>query len=394
MSQTSITINISSEDITKMFELLTMMNINVVNQQEIPTANMDTTENSVENDSVMTDDDREDLDEEYVVQEIVDHRQESDGSWSFHILWAGYEEYSWIRESECNCDELIAKYLKKVGIKTVYIICRVSTNNQSRDGHVSLEMQEADLRETLNNLFGHIDRGTYRIKVISFVGSVYKKTPRPFKDLEKYANPNDLVMAWKVDRLGRNMTTAVAWLNALHNKGVRIFARHENIFYAPDNNAFMRALLEANEESRLISDRVKSALDYKRNRGDRVGNLSYGLKYTDVLDFNGKIVGKTTGPDLQKQEVLDAFEELAADTTLPNNEIARMLNARGLYKYQGKKWTTNMVRYMRYPKNPKKRENTPAKPVDFWTVNRDDQPESSSAASKRQQRVEKRFMPY
>ena len=76
------------------------------------------------------------------VQSIVNHRVDKNGNYSFEIKFKRYQGTHWIHDDDCNCEYLISKYLKKKGVETIYLICRVSTKKQTECTSTSLEGQE------------------------------------------------------------------------------------------------------------------------------------------------------------------------------------------------------------------------------------------------------------
>lgn len=405
MSTHSITFQLSPDDLSKLMEIMQMLNI-----QQI-TENTGNTENNTEKmDSDMVTEPgspTSELDEEYIVRDVIDARQDSDGTWSFLVTWVGYtDEQTWVHENDCNCEELIAKYLASAGIKTVYLVCRVSSVNQTQEGCISLQAQEENMRHALKTIFNHIT-GIYRVKVLSFYGSAYKKMPQVLEHLGDYVNPGDMIMAWRIDRIGRNLANAIVWLNKVHAKGVTVYAQQENMCYAPDNFVFIQALTAASIESQNISTRVKSAIDFKRTRGDEcVGKLPYGLRYAEIRNTAGKIIRKVVEIDPTKQETIRELHKLAnnEEEFFLNSEIAKILNDRGLFKYPNKKWTSSMVYNMRYTapieevlEKTRERVSKRAETTEsFWTINpMTEQPETSAAGAIRTKYgVSKKFTPY
>ncbi|KAJ1501413.1 Chromobox protein 1 [Coelomomyces lativittatus] len=62
--------------------------------------------------------DDDDLEEEYEVERVIDHKKKRDGTLSFLLLWKGYPESdaTWQDESDLNCDNLIAEYFSQKGL--------------------------------------------------------------------------------------------------------------------------------------------------------------------------------------------------------------------------------------------------------------------------------------
>jgi len=83
----------------------------------------------------------------------------------------------------------------------------------------------------------------------------------------------DLVATWSVDRLGRNLSHLVGFLEDLHNSNVDLFLHQQGIdTTTPTGKAMFQMLgVFSDLERSHISDRVKAGLDRARASGKRLG---------------------------------------------------------------------------------------------------------------------------
>lgn len=277
--------------------------------------------------------------EDLEVQSVINHRVNKKGEYSFEIKFKRYQGTHWIHDNDCNCEYLISKYLKKMDINTAYLICRVSTKEQTSCTSTSLEGQEDELRKTV------LGRGYDRIKVYKISSSAYKNIPRVLENLTSSLNGSDSLWVWRVDRLSRNIIKYLDWLEKLDAKGVQINAFSEKLNYKDNKLDFIQKIVDAQKESHAIGQRVRLSYKRKRERGDEaIGGLAYGKKYQRIMNGdNTKIVRKVVRVNKEENKII----QFVRSNRMNDYEMRDHLNKKGITK-RGRKWTVGMVKRMRY----------------------------------------------
>lgn len=254
--------------------------------------------------------------------------------WRVHFRGGTSE---WVSDSDCNCEALIQEYLSTTGtnIRTIYVICRVSSKKQAGPTHVSLKDQKVMIEKAAGSLKpdGHFNR----IKTYHITSSAYKGVPKVLQDIGEVSRKGDMVMVYRVDRLSRNIVKYLSVLEEMHEKGVYIYAVEDQLWYHHRKLDFLQLVLDANKESALISRRVKRSVAYRRNRGDYVGGVPYGWKLERDIDG---IVKKVQNAEEQK-----VIKIIRKGGRFCYAKTADKLNERGLRK-RGKVWTSAMVKYV------------------------------------------------
>ncbi|WP_072368976.1 recombinase family protein [Hyphomicrobium sp. NDB2Meth4] len=100
------------------------------------------------------------------------------------------------------------------------------------------------------------------------------RTSRPALDmLLTTARPGDMVVAWRLDRLGRSLSHLIDLINVLRERGVGFVSLCEAIDTATPSGRLlfhvMGALAEF--ERALISERTRAGIAAARKRGKRLG---------------------------------------------------------------------------------------------------------------------------
>lgn len=269
---------------------------------------------------------------DYEVEKIIGHRI-INGKFQFLIKFKYYDEPEYIDDIDTNCEKLISEYLPN-NIITIYVICRVSTKNQSDENTVSLAQQEDMILSTINGLYPTENK---RIKIIYHVGSAFNKLPTYFQSLIHNARKNDIIAVYRIDRLSRNIVSSLDYINQLDLKGVKIYSCHEKIYYHDNKAQFLTFLLNGQRDAEDMSSRQKRILEFRRKRGDEgFGAPKYGKKYIRE-------------EETRRVKIVDNDDEKAIIRHIVNNPdrqsliaIANDLNSRGITK-RGKKWNKNMV---------------------------------------------------
>ena len=295
-------------------------------------------------------------DEEYVdeyveaeVKSVIGHRVLQGGRWEFSIKFAGgYTE--WVPDDECSCEEKITAYLntKAPEVKTIHIVCRVSTKSQTSCTSTSLEGQEAEIKDGISE---NSDNTRLRIHKIS--NSAYKGIPKTMRNIGHAVRRGDEIIVWRVDRLSRNIVLFMQWLEDLRKRGIEIKSQVEKLSYSKQRLEFIQKIVDAQKEAEALGQRIKLSYKQKRERGDdRIGGLPYGYKYHRLMNKQGtQVVRKAVVAHRNEQSLL-ARIFASKDSA---SEIAEQLNFGGIFK-RGRKWNRAMI--LRIRKSYEKAHNS------------------------------------
>ena len=295
-------------------------------------------------------------DEEYVdeyveaeVKSVIGHRVLQGGRWEFSIKFAGgYTE--WVPDDECSCEEKITAYLntKAPEVKTIHIVCRVSTKSQTSCTSTSLEGQEKEIKDGISE---NSDNTRLRIHKIS--NSAYKGIPKTMRNIGHAVRRGDEIIVWRVDRLSRNIVLFMQWLEDLRKRGIEIKSQVEKLSYSKQRLEFIQKIVDAQKEAEALGQRIKLSYKQKRERGDdRIGGLPYGYKYHRLMNRQGtQVVRKAVVAHRNEQSLL-ARIFASKDSA---SEIAEQLNFGGVKK-RGRKWNRAMI--LRIRKSYEKAHNS------------------------------------
>lgn len=291
------------------------------------------------------------------VKRITGHR-EVKGQLQFKLVFK-QGEVEWVADSDCLCEWLISQYLASKGMTTAYIVCRVSTKEQAASTNLSMDGQEASIREAIPD-------GRYnRVKVIKIAQSAYKSIPQQLATVGEAANAGDGIFVYRVDRLSRNIEKFLYWLKDLDSRDVAITAVldqsammdgadgedgepvNTTLDYRTKRLSFIQAVLDAEKEAAILSQKMKTSIKRRRERGDEhVGGLPYGKRFKRADDGTDRLL---LVADEELYEAVDKVKRFCAgrgywmgkpssESRALQEEIASKLNVQGL-RFHGKPWT-------------------------------------------------------
>lgn len=273
-----------------------------------------------------------------VVKKVINHRVNSEtGEWSFHIMFTN-NTTEWIEDAKCDCEMMIGEYMATRQLRTAHVFCRVSTKEQASSSSTSLATQESELRKAVI-----ISGCAGRIRVHKLSASAYKKIPTKLVDIGDTAVEGDSIYVWRVDRLSRNISLTLSWVEDLDSRGVNLVAFSEGLTFRNNKLAFIQCILDAQKEAKLLGDRIKMSYKYRRERGDEaVGRLAYGKKYHRVMTSDGL--------GTQHKLVVDNPEEILVirrikTSTSCATRLAQTLKSEGITK-RGRQWSATMITAM------------------------------------------------
>ena len=170
----------------------------------------------------------------------------------------------------------------------VAIYARVSTTDKGQDVGMQLRDLEAYTKArdwTIRDRF--VDEG--------ISGS---QTKRPALDRLLSAcrrRQVDVVLVWRLDRLGRSLKHLIMTLDELQSLGVAFVSLHEQLDCTTAAGQLLLHLLGAfaEFERAIIRERVKAGLANARNKGKRLGRPSLGIDSAQVKSL------RTTGHSIR-----------------------------------------------------------------------------------------------
>ncbi len=91
--------------------------------------------------------------------------------------------------------------------------------------------------------------------------------------LKELLRPGDVLVVWRLDRLGRSLRHLLEWVNALNEKGVEFKSIHETIDTSSSTGKLTFHLFAAlaEFERNLIRERTKAGIEAARARGRQGG---------------------------------------------------------------------------------------------------------------------------
>ena len=156
----------------------------------------------------------------------------------------------------------------------IYIYTRVSSASQATSENASTDAQIEQCSAFVRSQYPDVK---YVVVTEVFSGRVLSKQIKLNKILSEI-QANDILVFYNVSRLTRDSSTGITILAELNRKNVRIHSVAEKLTYSSDRASFRRLFVDANEESDVISDRVRNAISYIRGRNGHVGKTAFGYK--------------------------------------------------------------------------------------------------------------------
>ena len=210
---------------------------------------------------------------------------------------------------------------------------RVSTDAQVERG-VSLEMQEEKLRAYASLLDLNL------IEIIHDDGISAKsvgKRPGMQRALKMLTTGEVRhLVIFKLDRAFRNAREALEVAEMLQKNGFGLHSATERIDTTSSHGKLFYTMLAAMAEweRNVISERTAAALQSKKLRGERVGEIPFGY----ALDTDGVHLM----PDAQEQRIIARIRELKGRGH-SFRQIAAELNRDGYTTKKGAAWTHRQV---------------------------------------------------
>jgi site-specific DNA recombinase len=213
---------------------------------------------------------------------------------------------------------------------------RVSTKEQKKEG-LSAAAQAKAIREYA------AFRGLHLVDVVEDLGvSAHKPLARrpSGQALLQRVERGEVaaVVALKLDRLFRNAVDCLAVVERWDQAEIAVHLVNQGGASVDSRSATGRFLLTimagvAEMERNMVAERTQEVLDYKAERGERIGTIPYG--------FRTWIDGKKLEEEPQEQRVIAFMRELRGKGESYSG-IARRLNDEGV-PGRGARWHTSTI---------------------------------------------------
>ena len=155
------------------------------------------------------------------------------------------------------------------------IYTRVSTNGQTIDNQLNVLREIAKLK-------GYEIVKEYADEGIS--GAKGREDRKGFDELIKDATRKkfDLILCWSVDRLGRNLSHLVSFLNEIQSVGCDLYIHQSGLDTSTPMGKMMFQLtgIFSEFERSMISERVRAGQKRSRKKNGRPTNLNDGLVHS------------------------------------------------------------------------------------------------------------------
>lgn len=178
-------------------------------------------------------------------------------------------------------------------VKEAVIYCRVSTNLQIGDNHVTMELQEKRGREFAART------GYTVVKICSDAGISGKnrKNRKGLSEALSLLKKDDALIVFNLSRLARNTRETLEIFEEIQKKKAHLLSVTENINSADAVGRLWITLLSslAQFERETTAERVSKAMEYKKQKGERVGRIPFGYQLS-----NGKGSLLIENPEEQK----------------------------------------------------------------------------------------------
>ena len=209
--------------------------------------------------------------------------------------------------------------------------CRVSTAGQASEG-VSLEAQRARIKAWAQ-ANGYEVRGVHVDAGLS--GGRADNRPALQAALEEVCREHGALVVYSLGRLARSVKDTLTIGDRLDAAGADLVSLSENIdtTNAAGKMVFRMLAVLSEFERDLVVERTTMALDHKRSRGERIGEIPFGSR----VGADGTHLEE----DRFEQAILRRLRGLR-DSGLSVRAIAEALNAQGVPARNGR-WHHNSV---------------------------------------------------
>ena len=217
---------------------------------------------------------------------------------------------------------------------------RVSTDKQAKNG-LSLEAQDAKLKAMATV------RGDEIVDIVvdeesAKTGSLKREGVQRLLKMVK-AGEVDAVIVCKLDRLTRSLRDLADLLEVFDKHNVALVSVAESLDTRSASGRLVLNIMTAVSqwEREAIGERTQAVMDFKKSRGERLGNTPYGWTGPKKADLAKGEKGML-GVDAEEQIIIGIMKNLdrLGDS---HAAIARQLNACGHKTRRGGEWRREYV---------------------------------------------------
>ena len=217
---------------------------------------------------------------------------------------------------------------------------RVSTDKQAKNG-LSLEAQDAKLKAMATV------RGDEVVDIVvdeesAKTGSLKREGVQRLLKMVK-AGEVDAVIVCKLDRLTRSLRDLADLLEVFDKHNVALVSVAESLDTRSASGRLVLNIMTAVSqwEREAIGERTQAVMDFKKSRGERLGNTPYGWTGPKKADLAKGEKGML-GVDAEEQIIIGIMKNLdrLGDS---HAAIARQLNACGHKTRRGGEWRREYV---------------------------------------------------
>lgn len=219
------------------------------------------------------------------------------------------------------------------GAKVIVGYARVSTEDQGEHG-VSLDTQEIAIRKFAADFQLPVAYVYREVATGAGASSVHDREGLQMA-LRKCREQDGLLVVWDWSRLSRN-ADAVDLIRDLLPNSDRIFSIEEGEDF--ERAAEHARFAKAQHERDLISQRTKEGMAQKKRDGAVFGNPNI-----KELQASGA-QGMSREADARVKKIANILRDVPDHSKLTHQEVADLLNARGLRTGHGEPWTRSRVR--------------------------------------------------
>lgn len=221
------------------------------------------------------------------------------------------------------------KNTEEIKLYTTAIYARYSSHSQN-DASIEQQIAECEQYARQNGLQVV---GTYEDRAISG-----KKDNRPgFQRMLRAAERHEfqVLLAYKSNRIARNMINALKTEERLNNAGVRVVYCKEEFGDNVTGRFMLRTMMNMNQfYSENMAEDIRRGMRDSAQKGKVLASIPFGYR----KDENGKYaIDELAAPIVQ-----EIFRRVVDDESFA--DIARDLNSRGIYTKLGKPWGKNSFR--------------------------------------------------
>jgi site-specific DNA recombinase len=217
---------------------------------------------------------------------------------------------------------------------------RVSTEKQAKEG-LSIEAQDAKLRAMA------VVRGDEVADIVvdeesAKTGSLKREGVQRLIAMAK-AGAIDAVIVCKLDRLTRSVRDLGDLLDIFDKHNVALVSVAESLDTKSASGRLVLNIMTAVSqwEREAIGERTKAVMDFKKERGERLGNTPYGWTGPKKKTLPKGAVGMLK--EVPSEQKVIAYVKLLQGRGWGSTEIATRLNGMGLKNRHGGEWRREYV---------------------------------------------------